>query len=68
MSTPSAAVDLVVKARFKATVIPRLNAMPTILLIDELAKAIAQVATGLKTRMWGVIQGCLSLVLEESEI
>ena len=68
MSTPGAAVDLMVEARFKAAVIPRLNAMPTILSINELVKAIAQVATSLKTRMWGGLHGCLALVLEESEM
>ena len=51
MSTPGAAVELMVEARFKAAVIPRLNAMPTILSIDELVKAITQVSTSLKTRM-----------------
>ena len=66
MSTPGASVDLMVKARFKAVVFPRLNAMPTILSIDELVKEIAQVATSLKTRMWGVLHGCLALVLEET--
>ena len=68
MSTPGAAVDLMVEARFKAAVIPGLNAMPTILLIDKLVKAIAQVATSLKTRMWGGLHVCLALVLEESEM
>ena len=68
MSTPGAAVDLMAEARFKADVIPRLNAMPTILSIDELVKEIAQVATILNTRMWGGLHGCLALVLEESEM
>ena len=68
MSTPGAAVDLMVKARFIAAVIPRLNEMPTILSIDELAKEISQVGTSLKTRMRGGIHGCLALVLEESEM
>ena len=53
MSTPGAAVDLMVEACFKAAVLPRLNAMPTILSINEIFKAISQVATSLKTRMWG---------------
>ena len=53
MSTPGASVDLMVEARFKAAVFPRLNAMPTILSIDELAKAITQVVTSLDTRMGG---------------
>ena len=53
MPTPGSAVNLIVDARFKAAVIPRLNAMPTILLIDKLVKVIAQVATSLKTSMWG---------------
>ena len=57
-----------VKARFKAAVFPRLNAMPTILSIHELVKLIAQVATRLKTRMWGGSHGCLALVLEEAEM
>ena len=68
MSTPGAAVDLMVKARFKADVIPRLNAMPTILSINELVKSIAQVTTSLKTRMRGGLHGCLALVLEDSEM
>ena len=68
MSTPGAAVDLMVEARFKATVIPRLNAMPTTLSIDKLVKAIAQIVTSLKTRMWGGLHGCLALVLKESEM
>ena len=68
MSTPGASVDLMVKARFKAAKIPRLNAMPTILSINEIVKAIAQVATSLKTRMWGGLHSCLALVLEESEM
>ena len=68
MSTPGAAVDLMVEARFKAAVIPWLNAMPTILFIEELVKAIAQIATSLKTRMRGGLHGCLALVLEESEM
>ena len=42
--------------------------MPTILSIDELFEAIAQDATSLKTRMWGGLNGCLVLVLEESKI
>ena len=65
---PGAAVDLMVEARFKAAVIPRLNAMPTIRLINELVTAISQVAMSLKTRMWRVLHGCLSLVLKESEM
>ena len=68
MSTPGAAVDLMVKARFKAAMIPRLNAMPTILSIDEPVKAITQVATSLNTRMWGGLHVCLSLVLKKSEM
>ena len=68
MSRPSASFDLMVKARFKAAVIPRLNAMPTILSIDKLVKAISQVATSLNTRMWGGFHGCLALVLEETEM
>ena len=68
MSTPSAAVDLMVKARFKVAVIPRLNVMPTILSIEELVKAIAQVATSLKTRMWVGLHVCLALVLKEYEM
>ena len=68
MSTPGASVDLMVKARFKAAKIPRLNAMPTILSINEIVKAIAQVATSLKTRMWGGLHSFLALVLEESEM
>ena len=68
MSTPGAAVDLMVEARFKAAVIPWLNAMPTILFIEEFVKAIAQIATSLKTRMWGGLHGCLALFLEESEM
>ena len=53
MSTPGASVDLMVEARFKAAVFPRLNAMPTNLSIGKLVKVIAQVATSLKTKMWG---------------
>ena len=68
MSTPGATVDIMVEANFKAAIIPRLNAMPTILSIDELFKAISQIATGLKTRMWGGLHSCLALVLEESEM
>ena len=68
MSTSGAAVDLMVEARFKAAVIPRLNVMPTILSIDGLFKAIAQVAMSLKTRMWGGLHGCLALILEESKM
>ena len=68
MSTPSAAVDFMVESQFKAAIIPRLIAIPTTLSIKELVKAIAQVATSLKTRMWGGLHGCLALVLEESEM
>ena len=68
MSTPGAAVDFMVEARFKAAVIPHINAMPTILSINELVKVISQVATSLKTRMWGGLHGCLSLVLKETEM
>ena len=68
MSTPGASVDLMVEARFKAAVFPRLDVMPTILSIDELVKSTAQVARSLKTRMWGGIHGCLALVLEETEM
>ena len=68
MSTPGASVDLMVKASFKAAVIPRLDALPTILPIDKLVKAIAQVSMSLKTRVWGVLHGCLALFLEESEM
>ena len=68
MSTPGASVDLMVKARFKAAVIPRLKSMPTILSINELVKEIAQVGMSLKTKMRGGIHGCLALVLEESEM
>ena len=42
-----------VKSLFKAADFLRLNAMPTILPIDELVKAIARVTTSLKTRNWG---------------
>ena len=41
MSTPGAAVELMVEACFKAAMIPRINAVPTILSINELFKAIA---------------------------
>ena len=41
---------------------------PTILSINELVKAIVQVATSLKTRMWGGLHSCLALVLRETEI
>ena len=68
MSTTGGAVNLMVKARFKAAVIPRLNAIPTILSINELVKAITQISTSLKTRIWGGLHGCLALVLEESEM
>ena len=68
MSTPGAAVDLMVEARFKAAVFPWLNAMPTILSINKIVKSITQVATSLKTRMWGGLHGCLALVLEETEM
>ena len=68
MSTPGASIDLMVEARFKAAVFPRLDAMPTILSINKLVKEIAQVATSLKTRMWGGLHGCLALVLEETEM
>ena len=68
MSTPGASVDLMVEARFKAAVFPQLIAMPSILSINELVKAIAQVATSLKTRMWGGMHGCLDLVREETEM
>ena len=68
MSTPDAAVNLMVEASFKADVLPQLNASPTTLLIEELVKAIAQVPTSLKTRMWGEFYGCLALVLEETDM
>ena len=68
MSKPGAAVNLMVEARFKAAVIPRLNTMPTILSTEELVKAIVQVATVLNTRMWVGLHGCIALVLEESEM
>ena len=68
MYTPGADINLMVEARFKAAVIPRLNAMPTILLIEELVKEISQVATSLKIRMWGGLHSCTALVLEESEM
>ena len=68
MSTPGASVGLMVEAHFKAAVFPRLNAIPTILSIDELVKAIAQVSTSLKTRMWGGLHDCLAIVLEETEM
>ena len=42
--------------------------MPTILSIDKLIKAISQIATILKTRIWGGLHDCLALVLKESEI
>ena len=68
MSTPVASVNLMAKACFKAAMFPRLNAMPTIVLIDKLVKAITQVVTSLNTRMWGGINGCITLVLEETEM
>ena len=42
--------------------------MPTILSIDELVKASAQVAMSVKTRMWGGLHVCLALFLEESQM
>ena len=57
-----------VEARFKAAVFPWLNAISTVLLIDELVKEIAQVATSLNTRMWGGLHSCLALVLEETKM
>ena len=68
MSTPGAAVDLMVEAYFKAAVFPRLNAIPTILSIDKLVKEIAHFATSLKTRMWEGLHGSLALVLELTEM
>ena len=61
MSAPGASIDLMVEARFKAAVFPRINAMPNILSIDALVKSIAQVSTSLKTRMWGGLHGFLAL-------
>ena len=57
-----------VEARFKAAVIPRLDAMPTIQLIEKLLKAIAKVSTSLKTKVWGGLHGCLALILQETEV
>ena len=68
MSTPGAAVELMVEACFKAAMIPRINAMPTLLLTEKRVKAISQVSTSLTTRMWGGLHGCLALFLEESEM
>ena len=68
MSTPGAAVDLMVEVRFKAAVFLRLNAIPPIILIEKISKSIAQVSTSLRTRMWGGVHGCLALVLEETEM
>ena len=68
MFTPGASVHLMVEAHFKAAVFPRLNMIPTILSIDELVKAIAQVSTSLNTRMWGGLHSCLDLVLEETKM
>ena len=68
MSTHGAFVDLVVEDRFKGDVFPRLKEMPTILSINKLVKAVAQVATSLNTRIWGGLHGCLVLVLEETEM
>ena len=68
MSTPGASVNLMVEACFKAAVFPLLDTMPTILSINEIVKAIAQVATSLKTRIWGGPHSCLALVLEETEM
>ena len=68
MATAGAAVDLIFEARFKAAVIPWLTAIPTILLIKKLVKAINQVYTSLKTRMWGGLHSCLAFVLKESEM
>ena len=64
MSTPGAAVDLMVVACFKAAVILRLNVMSIILLIDELVKTIAQVATSLKTRICAGLYVYLALILQ----
>ena len=68
MSTDGANVDLMVEARFKAAMFPRLNAMLTILSIDEFFKAITLVVTSLKTRMWGGLHDCLALILKETEM
>ena len=68
MSTPGASAELMVKARFKAAVFPRIDEMPTILSINKIVKAITQVDTSLKTRMRGGLHGCLALVLEETEM
>ena len=68
MSTPGASVDIMVEARFKAAVFPRLNTMSNILSIDKIVKAIAQVSTSLNTWMWGGIHGCLALVLKDTEM
>ena len=68
MSTPGAAVELMVEDRLKGAVSPQINVMPIILSIYELVKAIAQVATSLKIVIWGGSHGCLSLVLEETEM
>ena len=65
---PGASFDLMVEDRFKEAVFPRLNAMPTILSINKLVKAITHVAMSLITIMWGVLHGCLSLVLEETKM
>ena len=68
MSMSGASVELMVETRFKAAVFPRLNAIPTILFIDELVKAIAQVATIIKTSMCTGLHICLDLVLKETKI
>ena len=68
MSTPGASVNLVVEAHFKAIILKRQNAMPTILSIEKLVKAIAQVATIIKTSMCTGLHICLDLVLKETKI
>ena len=60
-------IDAMVKARFDAADLPRITGSPKYNAINELVKAIAQIATTFKTKRHGGKFGVLPLIVRKDE-
>ena len=65
--TSVAVINAMVKARFDANDLPRITGSPKYDAIDNLVKAIAQIATTFKTKRYGGKCGVLPLIVSKDE-
>ena len=66
--TSVSAIAVMVKARFDAADIPRITGLPEYDKINELVKAITQIATTFKTKRYGGKCGVLPLIVSKDKV